>query len=63
MGTGRPIAVKATRAGAVRLSADLIPEESRNGAYVRDTDTVTARRIAIEILQAAEEADRIAASR
>jgi hypothetical protein len=55
--------VSVNSAGAVRLSADLGPEEMRHGGYVRDVDTLAARRLAIEILQAAEEVDRIIASR
>jgi hypothetical protein len=59
MANSEQLCVSVNSAGAVRLSADLAPEESRHGAYVRDVDTFAARRLAIQILQAAEEADRI----
>ncbi|MFD9190355.1 hypothetical protein ACFWCA_19255 [Streptomyces phaeochromogenes] len=63
MSIDRHLDVNATRTGAVRLSANLQPEEMKHGAYVRDVDSLTARRLAIELLQAAEEADRIIADR
>lgn len=57
-----PFRVSPLAVGAVRVSADLFPDESKHGAVVRDIDPATARRIAIELLQACEEAERLRAS-
>jgi hypothetical protein len=58
-----PVCVSPLAVGAVRVSADLFPDEARHGTLVRDVDTATARHIAIELLQACEEAERLQASR
>lgn len=44
-------------AGEVRLKAELRPEERRWGAYVRGLSAESARALAAELLQAADEAD------
>jgi hypothetical protein len=43
--------------GEVRLSASLLPEEARHGAYVRGLSAKGARALAAELLQAADEVD------
>lgn len=58
-----PFRVSPLVVGAVRVSADLFPDEVKHGVIVRDIDPATARRIAIELLQACEEAERLQASR
>ena len=58
-----PLRVSPLAVGAVRVSADLFPDEAKHGTIVRDIDPATARRIAIELLQACEEAERLRASR
>lgn len=58
-----PFAVSPLAVGAVRVSADLFADEAKHSVIVRDIDTATARRIAIELLQACEEAERMRASR
>ena len=58
-----PLRVSPLAVGAVRVTADLFPDEMKHGVIVRDIDPATARRIAIELLQACEEAERLRASR
>lgn len=58
-----PFVVSPLAVGAVRVSADLLADEAKHGLIVRDIDPATARRIAIELLQACEEAERLQASR
>lgn len=58
-----PFDITALAVGAVRISLEsLQPEEVGTGALVRDLDPVTARRVAIELLQACEEAERLRAT-
>lgn len=48
-------------AGAVRLTADLYAEESVHQCLVRDLTVTAVRRLAIKLLQAAEDAEEEAA--
>ncbi|MFE4514780.1 hypothetical protein ACFRMQ_11400 [Kitasatospora sp. NPDC056783] len=52
-----PIKSEAMSAGQVRLTADLDEIEREYGALVRDVHPVVARRMAIELLEAAEQAE------
>lgn len=52
-----PIDVDVLAVGGVRLSATLQPVESKHGALVRDLHPAVARRLAIQLLEAAEQAD------
>jgi hypothetical protein len=52
-----PVAVTALPVGAVRVSAVLQPEEARAGGFVRDLHPETARALADELRQAADEAE------
>ncbi|MFD1277482.1 hypothetical protein [Streptomyces kaempferi] len=51
------IKIMPLQVGAVRLACALAPEESTHGALTRDLSPQLARRLAIELLQAAEEAE------
>lgn len=58
-----PLDVTPLPAGYVRVTAGrLQPEEVANACLVRDIDPATARRLAIDILTACEEAERMRAS-
>ncbi|MGW1015559.1 hypothetical protein [Streptomyces niveus] len=51
------IRISPLQVGAVRLACALNPEEARHGGLIRDLSPQLARRLAIELLQAAEEAE------
>lgn len=51
------IKINSLEVGAVRLSCALFSEESTHGCLVRDLSPQLARRLALELLQAAEEAE------
>ena len=57
----KQIEVSAEPTGEVRLSADLMPEEIRHGAYVRGLSPKAARAFAAELLQKADVAEAEAA--
>ncbi|MFI1535548.1 hypothetical protein [Streptomyces anandii] len=56
------IRVTVMSSGEVRLSAGLLPEEMRHGCYLRGMDARGTRALAIELLQAADEAEQNASA-
>jgi hypothetical protein len=54
----KQLTVTAYPSGEVRLSASLLPEEIRHGAYVRGLSAEGARELAAELLKAAGEVEQ-----
>ncbi|MEU1088938.1 hypothetical protein ABZ401_19245 [Streptomyces sp. NPDC005892] len=59
MSSNKHVTIGVEPTGAVRLSAALQPEESRHDLFIRDVEPAAARALAIELLQAADEADAV----